>query len=228
MANKVITATSGNEKRCAKCGMAYKKNRKYSATQWMNSAYCSPRCAALKRDTDNDREICKMYRDGISCKEIGEKYNTSDVHVARIIKENGENVNMYKIKKGGLHITSEGYFRFDDSKGNGFHSGRRLHVLIAESVIGRQLKTDEIVHHIDGDKLNNHPQNLLVMKKGDHTLLHHRESGRIKLTDMEVEEIRTKYKRGETKQVDIAKKYGVSKSLIGNILAGRARRRRNV
>lgn len=44
----------------------------------------------------------------------------------------------------------------------------REHRLVAEQKIGRRLSSDEIVHHIDDDGLNNHPDNLEVMPKREH------------------------------------------------------------
>jgi len=46
------------------------------------------------------------------------------------------------------------------------------HVLSAESKLGRPLSDDEHVHHIDGDKLNNHPDNLMVLSNSEHATLH--------------------------------------------------------
>lgn len=40
--------------------------------------------------------------------------------------------------------------------------------LVAEKMLGRLLRTDEIVHHIDGDESNDDPSNLLVMTQKDH------------------------------------------------------------
>jgi len=42
------------------------------------------------------------------------------------------------------------------------------HRFVAEKMIGRQLASDEVVHHIDGNKLNNSQGNLSVMKRGEH------------------------------------------------------------
>jgi len=44
----------------------------------------------------------------------------------------------------------------------------REHRYIMEQHLGRPLEKDEIVHHIDGDTLNNNPSNLEVMLKKDH------------------------------------------------------------
>ncbi|WP_373864526.1 MULTISPECIES: HNH endonuclease [Paenibacillus] len=38
--------------------------------------------------------------------------------------------------------------------------------------LGRPLKDDEHVHHIDGNKTNNHITNLSVTTRSDHTRLH--------------------------------------------------------
>lgn len=47
------------------------------------------------------------------------------------------------------------------------------HILVAEKKIGRYLKPDEVVHHIDEDRGNNIEENLLVFKtKSDHTAFH--------------------------------------------------------
>lgn len=44
----------------------------------------------------------------------------------------------------------------------------RKHRYIMEQKIGRYLNNDEIVHHIDGNTLNNSIENLQLMKKTDH------------------------------------------------------------
>lgn len=46
------------------------------------------------------------------------------------------------------------------------------HVLVAEKMLGRQMRNGEVVHHIDGDKLNNVPSNLHVCSRAEHKRLH--------------------------------------------------------
>jgi len=55
------------------------------------------------------------------------------------------------------HVTKNGYRRFNDS-------GTYVHRWVEEKKLGRKLRTGEVVHHIDGNPLNNSPQNLKVYK----------------------------------------------------------------
>jgi hypothetical protein len=50
------------------------------------------------------------------------------------------------------YIDNNGYLRFKDSN-------KLVHRWITEKNIGRPLHPDEIVHHRDGNKLNNSPNN---------------------------------------------------------------------
>lgn len=44
------------------------------------------------------------------------------------------------------------------------------HRLVAEQTLGRQILPFEDVHHINGDKLDNRPDNLEVVTKREHTV----------------------------------------------------------
>lgn len=66
-------------------------------------------------------------------------------------------------------INPRGYIEFT----TGENVGRMEHVIIMEQKIGRRLKKDECVHHIDEDKLNNDINNLALMTRSGHSR-HHR------------------------------------------------------
>lgn len=57
---------------------------------------------------------------------------------------------------------------------------RSEHRIIMEHIIGRRLSFDEVVHHIDGDKHNNDPTNLMVVTRKEHALIHKRQIDRSK------------------------------------------------
>jgi len=65
-----------------------------------------------------------------------------------------------------FYINNNGYIAKHGSEGNGFHRE------IIEKKIGRKIKNNECVHHIDLDKKNCNENNLILMTKSKHQLLH--------------------------------------------------------
>lgn len=48
------------------------------------------------------------------------------------------------------------------------------HRVVAEEILGRPLREGEVVHHLDCDRTNNDPSNLIVLaSKADHVKLHY-------------------------------------------------------
>ncbi len=51
--------------------------------------------------------------------------------------------------------------------------GRHEHRVVAERILGRPLKTGEVVHHIDGNVRNNNPENLRIFaSQAEHAKFH--------------------------------------------------------
>lgn len=48
----------------------------------------------------------------------------------------------------------------------------KLHRYVMEQFIGRKLLSSEIVHHINSNKLDNRIENLIIMTKSEHNILH--------------------------------------------------------
>ena len=72
-------------------------------------------------------------------------------------------------------MTQKGYMRVRVPNHPFAQSGGWVHEhrLVMEEVLGRFLDPSEIVHHLDGDRLNNSPANLaLVESNGAHVKVH--------------------------------------------------------
>lgn len=77
--------------------------------------------------------------------------------------------------KGGSYITKRGYRRIlkpehhrADIRGYVFE-----HIVVMEEKLGRELNDDEVVHHINGKKADNRPENLeLIANQSMHSKLH--------------------------------------------------------
>lgn len=65
----------------------------------------------------------------------------------------------------GTFVDSKGYIRIT----RGPQKDLRLHQLVALAKFGEvALAKDVTIHHRDGNKLNNHPDNLVLLREADH------------------------------------------------------------
>ena len=124
--------------------------------------------------------IRRYYEDhDMTVRQIAFMMNTSVTSVHRIIKRYGMKNSRTKgsvLQLGATRMTSGGYQEtyapyHPMANADGYVY---THDLIMTAIIGRPLEADEVVHHLDGNKLNNDPKNLRLMKRSEHTRLHSR------------------------------------------------------
>jgi hypothetical protein len=119
---------------------------------------------------------------------------------------------------------------------------RPVHILLMEEILGQPLKENEVVHHINGDKRDNRPENLQILDRGEHTALHKRgatvsgeslekmraaqkgrRSTQRKLTNEQVRDIAVRLTEGST-LIELATEYGISRKSIAAICDGKTYR----
>lgn len=71
-------------------------------------------------------------------------------------------------KSNGFRVNTNGYAEHT----RGEHKGKHIHRTNMETHIGRKLYENEHVHHIDGNKLNNEIDNLMLLTNSQHARLH--------------------------------------------------------
>jgi hypothetical protein len=95
--------------------------------------------------------------------------------------------------KGGRHLASVGYIQVvvplnDPMIGMADRRGRVYeHRLVMARHLGRPLTSEEQVHHLNGDKLDNRIENLRVASRSEHSLEHHREIATLRARVRELE-----------------------------------------
>jgi hypothetical protein len=70
-----------------------------------------------------------------------------------------------KKSQAKYYLDKNGYYRFADSH-------LLVHIWAVKKKYGRKIKSNECVHHLDGNKTNNNPYNLIIISKEKHNKIH--------------------------------------------------------
>ena len=144
---------------CLNCHKAFELKACETRVKENRVHYCSAKC----------RDEAKKTGKIIKCKQCGISfYSTRNQFCSHkcACQYKKQHYNHKKYKENGYEIR---YIQGYNKKGN-----VKEHRYIMEQYLGRRLNTDEVVHHKDGNKLNNNINNLEVMKRGEHSRLHRR------------------------------------------------------
>ena len=200
------------EDQMSTCDIARRFNLSYSGVHYLMVVYNIPRRAFPEAVSLSCKTKDQSWRHRKHSRERIEKTVTTRMNNDKLL---GRVKGVSYGHKGYLYVTI------------GENAGRRLHDVIMEEHIGRRLKPDECVHHINGVKDDNRLENLQLMTVGEHSTLHNyhnagsrklvspgEESPSAKLTWEIVREIRNNH---NVSAKEFALRFNVSRGTIYHI-----------
>jgi len=209
------------QKTCPVCGKGFSL-RKSISLRLKGDACCSFSCASEFRKGKNNRlnyrkhhldnvEIDRLYTEGnLAAGKIGQRFGVSGHTIALRLKDMGipirshSEVTRLSAKRGpdchwwtgGRHKDSNGYvtIRMPDHRLANATGTVKEHHLVWEKHHGKQVPKGWVVHHLNGVRDDNRPENLAAMPRIAHT---ERENGiltktRIKELEAEIEKLKAK------------------------------------
>jgi hypothetical protein len=160
------------EKVCILCGKNYKP------TRW-GQKYCSIKCLGDSKRKSVQKKICiNCGKEFALSRRFSQKVNDARLYCGKSCAYYGSerNKKISKTRKGVPLGEKAGNWNGGKTICNGYaritKTGKRLHRIEVEKHIGRELTCDEVVHHINGNKLDNRIENLKVMTNIEHCKLH--------------------------------------------------------
>ena len=159
---------------CQQCGKEYEARADYS------QKYCSYDCYHQSMRTGIKKYLC-------ICQYCGKEYQ-GRTRESKYCSTECQN----KGRMGKNHPLYKQGFSMDDGyrvvlTGHGGYV--KEHRKVVEEIVGRKLKTDEIIHHINVNRSDNRIENLTILTKSEHSLVHHYLRGQGHLSKEEYEAI---------------------------------------
>lgn len=122
-----------------------------------------------------------LKRTGMTHRAVFGRYHHSEETRKRIVQNRRTRRGPdHPFWRGGRRISDGGYVEVlmphhPRARGNGYVFE---HILVAEAMLGRPLRPGEVVHHKNGNKLDNRPENLEIMDSCAHSRLHGKQKPR--------------------------------------------------
>lgn len=138
---------------CDWCGKPIKKYRINKHN------FCCRQCLADFSSKSKNPNGYSLLKDFTNISDHMTKLN-EELNSIRMTKETRRKLREYHLGRGECRGYSKIY-------------GKLAHRVIAEEILGRSLKPQEVVHHREGNRYNNVPENLVVFPSvGEHTKFH--------------------------------------------------------
>ncbi len=142
---------------CQNCGTAFDVVCGDARLKTGSVKYCSKKCSGEAHKTGSV----------IRCEQCGKEFYSTRHRFCSpecVYQFRSENSPQKLYRENGYVVM---HIRGYNKKGNA-----KQHRVVMEEYLGRKLSDDEVVHHINGDKTDNRIENLQVMTRSAHSLLH--------------------------------------------------------
>lgn len=154
-------------------------------------------------------KVVEMYETGCSCEEIAAKFGVSHGWISRYLKTLGKIRTPLESKtmrgttllgdknprwRGGRVQTPDGYIqikKYDDPRGKKRNNYVLEHIIVWEEYHKKKLPKGYVIHHLNGIKNDNRPQNLIAVTRKEH----HRQTEPYKkrIRELEIENRQLRY-----------------------------------
>lgn len=121
-------------------------------------SWCGEEVFRYPSQIGKNNYCCKDCRS----KHLSKKYNPNGYRKHPHLSELNRKLNPKRMTEDTRIKIRKALLGSGDGKSYEKSFGRHTHRVVAEQKLGRELLPGEVVHHIDGNKRNNTPENLMV------------------------------------------------------------------